>query len=118
MKVNPLLNLALVVGGVLVCASPQASRAQSIYEPYSFSTLAGVAGVYGPLDGSRGFARFNGPYDVAVDSAGNVYVADLFNRTIPKITPAGVVSTLAGLAGNSGSADGAGSAARFNRPTG
>ncbi len=51
---------------------------------------------------------------MAVDSAGNVYVADTGNHTIRKVTPGGVVTTLAGLAGSSGSADGTGSAARFN----
>jgi hypothetical protein len=55
---------------------------------------------------------------VAVDSAGNVYVADTINHTIRNITPSRVVSTLAGLAGSTGSADGAGSAARFNYPYG
>ena len=63
---------------------------------------------------------------MAVDSAGNVYVADLGafpffstgNHTIRKITPAGVVSTLAGLAGSFGSADGTGSAALFDQPAG
>ena len=54
------------------------------------------------------------PTGVAVDSAGNVYVADTYNHTIRKVTPGGVVTTLAGLAGNPGSADGTGSAARFN----
>src|ERR1039457_6954657 len=60
---------------------------------------------------------FNGPEEVAVDSAGNLYVADLGNSTIRKVTPVGtnwVVTTLAGLAGSPGSANGTGSTARFN----
>jgi hypothetical protein len=55
---------------------------------------------------------------VAVDSAGNVYVADSCYDTIRKVTPAGVVTTVAGLAGNSFSADGIGSDARFAYPSG
>jgi sugar lactone lactonase YvrE len=86
--------------------------------PLYLSTVAGQAGSSGSADGSGNAARFNDPSDVATDSSGNVYVADTNNHTIRKITPAGVVSTLAGLAGTSGSADGAGSAARFNLPAG
>jgi NHL repeat len=82
------------------------------------STLAGTAGVAGSADGSGAAASFNVPIGVATDSAGNVYVADRVNSTIRKITPAGVVSTLAGLAGGTGSADGSGAAARFNSPLG
>ena len=63
-------------------------------------------------------ARFYWPEGVAVDSSGNVYVADNQNSTIRKITPAGVVTTLAGRAGQVGSADGTGSEARFNLPQG
>jgi hypothetical protein len=82
------------------------------------STLAGLAGSPGSTDGTGSAARFNGPFGVAVDVAGNVYIGDSGNHTIREITPAGVVSTLAGLAGNRGSTDGTGSAARFFQPTG
>ena len=82
------------------------------------TTLAGLAGSSGSADGTGSAARFYGPSGVAVDSAGNVYVADTGNYTIRKVTPAGVVTTLAGLAGTEGSADGTGSAARFSYPSG
>jgi len=61
---------------------------------------------------------FDGPSGVAVDGAGNVYVVDLINRTLRKVTAAGVVTTLAGTADMSGSADGTGAAARFHEPSG
>ena len=82
------------------------------------TTLAGLADNYGSADGTGSAARFLGPLGVAVDAGGNVYVADNNNHTIRKITPAGVVSTLAGLAEDPGSTDGAGSAARFSFPQG
>jgi sugar lactone lactonase YvrE len=81
------------------------------------TTLAGAAGQSGGSDGTGSSARFSYPYGLASDAAGNVYVADLGNSTIRKLTPGGVVSTLAGSAGQSGSADGAGGSARFNHPS-
>jgi streptogramin lyase len=82
------------------------------------TTLAGTAGSVGSTDGSGTAARFRGPNGIAVDSSGNVYVADTDNRTIRKITSAGVVTTLAGSATSSGSTDGTGTAARFAEPRG
>ena len=80
------------------------------------STLAGRAGSRGSANGAAGAARFWAPFGIAVDGAGNVYVADTGNNTIRKITPDGAVSTLAGLAGHPGSKDGLGAAARFRNP--
>src|SRR5262249_21809032 len=83
------------------------------------TTLAGKAGYWGTADGSGSDAHFNGPLSLAVDDAGNVYVADTGNSTVRKITPAGLVTTLAGCAAcPAGSADGTGRAARFNNPNG
>jgi sugar lactone lactonase YvrE len=77
------------------------------------TTLAGLAGNLGSTDGTGSEARFWEIFGVAADRVGNVYVADSGNRILRKITPSGVVSTLAGRAGSSGTADGTGSAARF-----
>jgi sugar lactone lactonase YvrE len=82
------------------------------------TTLAGSPGSRGSADGAGTDARFNSPEGVAVDGAGNVFVADFGNHTIRKITPAGVVTTLAGSPGSSGSTDGAGADARFRSPYG
>jgi hypothetical protein len=83
-----------------------------------FGTLAGVAGSSGSTDATGSAARFNNPFGVSVDTAGNVFVADTNNHTIRKVTSAGVVTTLAGTAGSSGSTDATGSAARFKQPVG
>src|ERR1035438_8899988 len=82
------------------------------------STLAGSAGNFGSVNGTGAGASFWNPQGVALDSSTNLYVADSFNNAIRKITPAGAVTTFAGTAGNFGSADGTGAAARFWQPQG
>jgi sugar lactone lactonase YvrE len=82
------------------------------------TTLAGSPGIAGFADGVGSAARFHNPYGIAVDGSGNLYVAEYINNTVRRITPAGVVTTLAGAAGLTGSADGIGSTARFNNPAG
>lgn len=82
------------------------------------TTFAGTAGVTGSADGTGAAATFNNPYGIGIDSAGNLYVSDGSNNTIRKITPGGVVSTLAGTPGVIGSLDGTGASASFSDPEG
>ncbi|MCX7009811.1 MAG: hypothetical protein NTY53_21640, partial [Kiritimatiellaeota bacterium] len=82
------------------------------------TTIAGLAGSAGSTDGTTSVARFNLPFGVTADHVGHVYIADSGNHTIREIDPAGAVSTLGGLAGNAGSADGEDATARFNGPGG
>lgn len=82
------------------------------------STLAGSVGVSGSTDGMKNSAKFFAPAAIAVDRFGYVYVADTGNHTIRKITPEGLVTTLAGSPGKPDSVDGVGPSARFNFPYG
>lgn len=111
-------SVAVDGSGNLYVADTQNHCIRKISPLGNVTTFAGLAGNPGSADGIGSGARFYGPISVAVDSAGNVFVADIENRTIRSITPSGVVTTLAGLAGNVGSADGTGSTARFNDPRG
>lgn len=98
---------------VLACCGLDA-RAQT----YLYSTYAGSPAQEGFADGPRLDARFRNPTGLAKDAAGNLYVADTGNHVIRRIATDGTVTTLAGSAGQAGSADGTGSAARFSYPWG
>ena len=105
-------------------ASPNRTDATS--EKINTPELVAFAGCMsgkGSVDGVTEVASFNHPLGVAVDHLGNIYVADTgqsddSNNTIRKISPAGAVSTIAGLAGSRGSTNGIGAAARFSGPSG
>jgi serine/threonine protein kinase, bacterial len=71
----------------------------------------------GNADGTGGAASFFNPAGITIDTAGNLYMADKYNNEIRKITPAAVVTTIAGIS-LPGSADGPGGAARFQLPSG
>ena len=81
------------------------------------TTFAGQVGAPGAVDATGTAASFNYPRGLCIDGSGNIYVADFFNHSIRKITPAGVVTTVAGT-GLSGNVDATGTSASFNRPSG
>ena len=112
-------NLALDGNGDLYVVDGAADTVRKVViATGAVTTLAGSPRKAGTANGTGNSARFNDPVGVGTDSGGNVYVADSGNNTIRMVTPAGVVTTLAGLAGSVGSADGTAGAARFNFPTG
>ncbi|MDB5948143.1 MAG: hypothetical protein JWQ33_3169 [Ramlibacter sp.] len=87
--------------------------------PLGVSLFAGnLASTAGNTDGAGPAAHFNRPAAITVDASGNAYVVDRENATLRKITPAGVVSTLAGAAQSNAIVDGTGANARFNHPDG
>lgn len=105
---------ALAVAALALLLLAQSARVQA--QDYVWSTLAGSANVIGAADGTGSAALFRFPEGIAVDDSGTVYVADTDSHTIRKITPAGVVTTLAGRAGFADFADSTGESARFNTP--
>ena len=109
-------SVRVAANGTVFVADASNNTVRKITPAGVVSTLAGAPGVAGSTDGPGALARFNGPAGVAVDPAGNVFVADSQNCTIRKITPAGIVSTLAGSPGLKGRTDGTGSAASFFDP--
>src|SRR5436190_12248810 len=102
------LTAALVVGAL----TGHLARADT----YNFTAIAGNATALDRLDGTGSSARFLNLTGVAVDTVGNIYVADGGDHTVRKVTPGGLVTTLAGSSGQGGSADGTGGGARFVYP--
>lgn len=92
------------------------NRIRKITPSAVVSTVAGTT-TAGYADGPVATAKFNGPAGMTVDAAGNIYVADALNNRIRKISTTGIVSTVAGN-GVAALADGVGTAAYFNKPTG
>jgi streptogramin lyase len=82
------------------------------------STVAGVPGSLGHADGKGAEAKFNNPYDIACAADGSMWVADYSNHCIRRIDQDGTVSTVAGVPGLAGHADGKGAEVKFNEPVG
>ncbi len=113
-----LFGLAIDGAGNIYAADYDNNNIRKITPAGHVTTIAGLAGAQGSDDGVGSAARFYAPWAVATDSSDNVYVTDGFNKTIRMITPDGVVTTLAGVPGVTGSANGKGSSATFDWPQG
>ncbi len=113
---SPMEGVAAGSDGTLYVADSLNHVIRKISPAGVVSTLAG-SGSSGFTDGTGTAASFYKPVSVAVDSGGHVYVADRWNNAIRKISPAGVVSTLAGT-GTWGYVDGVGTTASFYNPVG
>jgi sugar lactone lactonase YvrE len=111
-------TLAMASEGSLYAAEFYNNTVRKVTPAGVVTTFVGTAGKSGGADGKGAVAQLSGPNDIAADSQGNLYIADFNNNTVRKITPEGVVSTLAGSAGKAGSQDGVGAAARFDGPAG
>jgi len=109
-------SVAADTNGNLYVADTDNHIIRKISADGAVTTLAGTPGVAGTADGTNGGALFNQPQGLAVDPAGNLYLADTANHTLRKITPAGVVTTFAGSAGNPGTNNGTGTNALFDEP--
>ena len=109
-------GVAIDATGNVYLADTENHKIRKITPEGVVTTLAG-GGAAGATDSTSNIATFNNPNGVAIDAAGNVYVADTGNHKIRKITPAGVVTTGAG-SGSAGATDGTGNAATFYNPTG
>lgn len=95
-----------------------ASHACTFSSPGCISNVVLIAGSSGGFaNGLGAAARFSYPSGVAVSLSGTVFVADLTNHLVRAISPGGLVSVFAGSTAT-GSSDGQGAAARFNRPSG
>jgi streptogramin lyase len=117
-RFNHPVGLAIASSGLLYVADVDNQLIRSVTPEGVVRTVAGLAGSKGSADGSAATARFHSPYGVVLGREGELYVADTDNQTIRKITATGDVSTVAGMPGRKGYADGPGSQAQFNHPSG
>ncbi len=110
-------GIAVTADYTLLVGDTGTDRIRQLHLTAVVTSLAGVAGTPGTSDGPAATAEFHSPSGVAVDSAGNIYIADTDNDVIRRLGHDGMVTTIAGLAGNPGFVDGTGASARFDHPT-
>ncbi len=113
-KFNSPLGITIDSSGNLYVTEDGNNKIRKVSPTGDVTTIAGTTA--GFADGAANAAMFNAPVGICLDQNNNLFIADYFNHKIRKVTPAGIVSTIAGT--TSGFADGAASSAQFYRPYG
>lgn len=109
-------DVAVDAAGSVYFVGPDSSIICKFTTQGDFVLVAGHPAESASTDGPALDARFSSPTHLAFDATGNLYVSDAGNHTVRKISPEGIVSTVAGQAGQVGDVDGVGAAARFSTP--
>jgi sugar lactone lactonase YvrE len=112
------IDVAWDITGTLYVSDHSSHTIRAISSDRNVTTIAGVAGTVGSGDGFRDRARFHAPAGIALDPAGNLWIADSGSHTIRMMTGDGFVTTIAGVPGSTGFADGALTEAKFSQPRG
>jgi len=116
-RFNKPSGIAIDLAGNLIIADTGNHVIRRVTVDGVSSTVAGLGGAAGYVDGSAANARFSSPRGIAMGDDGNIYVADTGNFVIRRIDGAGNVTTLAGSSGTSGWCDGTGANALFGEVT-
>jgi streptogramin lyase len=117
-KFNGPKGISCAADGAMWVADKSIDCIRRIGQDGTVSTVAGVAGSSGHADGKGAEAKFNNPVGISCAADGSMWVADTSNQCIRRIAQDGTVSTVAGVPGSRGHADGKGEEAKFNGPTG
>jgi gliding motility-associated-like protein len=116
-RFNEPWGLCVSPGGVVYVADTKNNKIRKVMPDGTVSTVAGT-GNYGTTNGAGAVSTFGNPTGIEIDANGNLYVADHLTHIIRKITPNGLVTTLAGFPYIPGDEDGTGADAQFWRPYG
>jgi len=117
-RFNYPMAVAVAPDGSVLVADAANHMLRRITPGGEVATAAGAPLASGDADGEAAVARFRMPSGLAFDADGNLFIADTGNHTLRRMTPLGQVTTVAGLPGHAGGADGTGNAARFSSPVG
>ena len=119
-KIAAPAQVVLDASGNVFIADAENHRIRKVSTSGTITTVAGADSAGFSGDGSAATnARLNGPYGLAVDATGNLFIADYYNNRIRKVTASGVIRTYAGTGTAGYSGDGsAATAAKLNGPCG